>query len=213
MTALPDDRAVPDVDYRAVFAATATPYLLLSPELVVLDVNPAFEQLCRRSREDLVGQPVRQAFPAALGWDDHARALREVLRAVLETRGRHAAPTIRMDLAGDGSGEVVTRYWQPTTSAITGADGAVTALLHRVDDVTHAQDELEHRYQEALHEIEQLRSALTSRATIDQAKGIVMAQRGCGPDEAFGELVRASQDRNVKVRDLAATIVEHRRLD
>jgi hypothetical protein len=44
---------------------------------------------------------------------------------------------------------------------------------------------------------------------IEQAKGIIMAQDGCGPEEAFDVLRRASQRTNVKVRELAAQIVEH----
>ena len=44
---------------------------------------------------------------------------------------------------------------------------------------------------------------------IEQARGIIMAQQGCGPDEAFDLLRRASQRTNVKVRDLAAQIVDH----
>jgi len=43
---------------------------------------------------------------------------------------------------------------------------------------------------------------------IEQAKGIVMAQQRCGPDEAFDLLRRASQRKNVKVSVLAAQIVE-----
>jgi AmiR/NasT family two-component response regulator len=43
---------------------------------------------------------------------------------------------------------------------------------------------------------------------IEQAKGVLMAQAGCRPDEAFDILRRASQRTNVKVRDLAADIVE-----
>ena len=46
-------------------------------------------------------------------------------------------------------------------------------------------------------------------AVIEQAKGIVMAQQRCGPEEAFDLLRRASQRANIKVRDLAAQIVEH----
>jgi hypothetical protein len=46
-------------------------------------------------------------------------------------------------------------------------------------------------------------------AVIEQAKGIIMAQNGCGPEEAFDLLRRASQRTNVKVRELAAQIVEH----
>jgi hypothetical protein len=43
---------------------------------------------------------------------------------------------------------------------------------------------------------------------IEQAKGILMAQNRCGPDEAFDLLRRASQRANVKVSVLAAQIVE-----
>ena len=54
---------------------------------------------------------------------------------------------------------------------------------------------------------EQLEQALTSRATIDQAVGIVMAQSRCSPQEAFALLSSASQNRNLKLRDLAAELV------
>ena len=53
----------------------------------------------------------------------------------------------------------------------------------------------------------QLREALTSRATIDQAKGMVMALRQCDEAEAFQVLVQASNTANVKLRDLAADLV------
>lgn len=53
-----------------------------------------------------------------------------------------------------------------------------------------------------------LREALTSRAVIDQATGIIMAQQRCGAGEAFDILRRGSQNRNVKVRELAAEIVK-----
>jgi AmiR/NasT family two-component response regulator len=43
---------------------------------------------------------------------------------------------------------------------------------------------------------------------IEQAKGIVMAQHQCGPEEAFDLLRRMSQHANVKVRVLAVRMVE-----
>ncbi len=49
--------------------------------------------------------------------------------------------------------------------------------------------------------------AMKSRATIEQAKGIIMAAQRCSPDEAFQILVRASQRENRKLRDMAADIV------
>src|SRR5215472_4491071 len=48
---------------------------------------------------------------------------------------------------------------------------------------------------------------LGATPVIEQAKGILMAQRGCGPEEAFDLLRRASQRFNVPVRVLAAQLV------
>ncbi len=55
--------------------------------------------------------------------------------------------------------------------------------------------------------IEQLRSGLSSRAVIDQAIGIIMALRRCGPGEALDSLRKISNDRNVKLRQVAADLV------
>jgi hypothetical protein len=53
-----------------------------------------------------------------------------------------------------------------------------------------------------------LQARLDTMPVIEQAKGILMAQNRCGPDEAFDLLRRASQRANVKVSVLAAEIVE-----
>ncbi|PSK95415.1 GAF domain-containing protein [Murinocardiopsis flavida] len=52
-----------------------------------------------------------------------------------------------------------------------------------------------------------LHAALNSRATIDQAIGIIMARRRCSADDAFAVLSRTSQNRNTKLRDIAAEIL------
>jgi GAF domain-containing protein len=54
---------------------------------------------------------------------------------------------------------------------------------------------------------EDLAEAMKSRATIEQAKGILMGAQRCAADEAFNILVRASQRENRKLRDMAADIV------
>lgn len=58
------------------------------------------------------------------------------------------------------------------------------------------------------HEVEHLRLALTSRAVIEQAKGMLMLRYGLSAESAFDLLVRWSSHRNVKLRALAALIVE-----
>ena len=55
---------------------------------------------------------------------------------------------------------------------------------------------------------EQLMHAMQSRAVIDQAKGIIMAERRCTADEAFEALAQASQRANRKLRDIAQDIVD-----
>jgi Response regulator with putative antiterminator output domain len=54
----------------------------------------------------------------------------------------------------------------------------------------------------------QLQDALTSRATIDQALGIVMSRVGCGPEEAFDRLRQLSQGENRKLHTVAQELVD-----
>ena len=63
---------------------------------------------------------------------------------------------------------------------------------------------------EILHDsaFARLQARLETMPVIEQAKGIVMAQNRCGPDEAFDLLRRASQRANVKISVLAAHLVE-----
>lgn len=55
--------------------------------------------------------------------------------------------------------------------------------------------------------VDQLRASLSTRAAIDQALGVIMAQNRCSQAEAFAVLRGASQRRNVKLRQLAEEIV------
>ncbi|MBE8519255.1 ANTAR domain-containing protein [Amycolatopsis sp. H6(2020)] len=59
------------------------------------------------------------------------------------------------------------------------------------------------RFVKARDTTAQLRTALTSRATIDQAKGVLMALHRIPADAAFALLVAQSQQENVKLRTIA----------
>lgn len=63
------------------------------------------------------------------------------------------------------------------------------------------------RYLAAQQQAAQLRTALVSRAVIDQAKGIIMGARGISAAEAFQILVDQSQQENVKLHDIATRLV------
>jgi GAF domain-containing protein len=53
-----------------------------------------------------------------------------------------------------------------------------------------------------------LAQAMEHRSVIEQAKGILMHEQRCSAEEAFGILTRVSQRANIKLRDIAAQMVE-----
>jgi hypothetical protein len=63
------------------------------------------------------------------------------------------------------------------------------------------------RVHELEREIEQLRTAMASRAVIEQAKGVLMLLTGCGEERSFGLLTHISSHTHRKVRDVAAELV------
>lgn len=81
-------------------------------------------------------------------------------------------------------------------------DVAVTTILAR-----HASVALT-----SSRDVEGLRRAVDARKLIGMAMGIVMERYGVEPDQAFEVLRRYSQDRNVKLREVARGIVESRTL-
>lgn len=81
------------------------------------------------------------------------------------------------------------------------------ALLELYTAAAEAALDAELRYRKAREHTEQLRTALTSRAVIDQAKGIIMAVRQVDADTAFAALVERSQRENRKLREVAEEFV------
>ena len=75
--------------------------------------------------------------------------------------------------------------------------GAAAALLVSLRQVGELRSTAEH-----------LQLAMAFRSTIEQAKGLVAAWLGCSIEQAFDVLTQLSQDRNVKVRDVAALLVK-----
>ncbi|WNV85940.1 GAF and ANTAR domain-containing protein [Umezawaea sp. Da 62-37] len=81
------------------------------------------------------------------------------------------------------------------------------ALLELYTTAAEAALRAARRYRQSMDHITQLKNALTSRATIDQAKGILMAVRRVDAEQAFTLLVQQSQRENIKLRDLATRFI------
>jgi GAF domain-containing protein len=82
------------------------------------------------------------------------------------------------------------------------------ALLRLYAAAACAAIENARRYAEARKVAQQLSRALDSRAGIDQAIGVLMAQRGMTAEQAFAELSSQSQRTNVKLREIAARLID-----
>jgi serine phosphatase RsbU (regulator of sigma subunit) len=129
----------PPIDYRALFAATLSSYMVLGPDLVILDVNEAFCREVRRPREDLVGRLLFDAFPEnpADPEPEGLRNLRASLHRVLCTGEPETLVVQKFDIPVPGRpGEFEERWGSPSNVPVRGPDGNVAWILHRMEDVT-----------------------------------------------------------------------------
>lgn len=87
---------------------------------------------------------------------------------------------------------------------------------HRIDAVPATvaprpetgSDDVDERVECLEREVAQLRTAMASRAVIEQAKGILMLLTGCTDQVAFDLLTHISSTTHRKVRDLAMAITD-----
>jgi len=125
------------LDYQAVFMSLPVPVLLLRPDLRMVDANDAYLRVSGRSREDIVGQDILEAFP------DNPREpgvsgtqnLGESLRRVTETGEPDIMALQRYDVATPGSAMYEERYFCPVNVPVTGPDGSLMLIAHCVEEV------------------------------------------------------------------------------
>ncbi|MFF8015485.1 ANTAR domain-containing protein [Streptomyces sp. NPDC007929] len=102
----------------------------------------------------------------------------------------------------DESGAAINFYAVRAGALGTGRDAA-RAFAARSKEAVDVALRIERRRQSAAD----VRTALLSRSVIDQAIGILMARERIDARIALERLRRASQDRNIKLRDLCGQLV------
>jgi len=133
---------------------------------------------------------------------------RPVVRDALLGAGTTGAPFAREHRLrrSDGAQRTALLVCEPEVDPA----GTVIALSGLVLDVTDGRPEVSagEQVRHLENEVEQLRSAMASRAAIEQAKGVLMLLMGCGDQVAFDLLAHISSHTHRKVRDVAVAIVE-----
>jgi PAS domain S-box-containing protein len=138
------DRTVTPVqpDFRVLFENAPGLFLVLRPELTIVAASDAYLRASMTAREAIVGRNIFEVFPdnpadqAANG----VANLRASLQHVIATRMAHVMPIQKYDIRRPESegGGFEERYWSPVNSPVVAADGSLSFIIHRVEDVTQA---------------------------------------------------------------------------
>jgi len=126
------------VDRAAVFAAVPTPYLVLTPDLVIVDANEAYLATTRRSRDELIGRGLFEAFPGNPTDPDQEAVvvrLRASFQRARDTGRPHSMPVQDYDVP-DGEGGFTKRFWSLIHAAVLDEQGRCRYLLQRAEDIT-----------------------------------------------------------------------------
>lgn len=117
-----------------VFQASPNPYVIISPDYEILDLNAAYLAVTGRTRDSLVGRHLFDAFPASQRAE---RQLRQSIDAALRTGESDSLALIRYPVAReDGSGPSEDSYWSATHTPILGQEGQVIAVLQHTVNIT-----------------------------------------------------------------------------
>jgi len=137
----PDKPAEPaqvEPDFRQLFHAAPAPYLVVTPQLIISAVNDAYLRATHTQREAIIGQYIFHVFPDNPE-DPEAHSTANLAASFQRVLQYHVADTMaiqKYDIrAEDGSFE--EHYWSPVNTPIFDAEGHLTHILHRVEDVTH----------------------------------------------------------------------------
>ncbi|HET6816036.1 MAG TPA: GAF and ANTAR domain-containing protein [Mycobacteriales bacterium] len=123
-------------------------------------------------------------------------------REALES-GVRASLSVPLEFGGETAGALNLYASRADAFDATMVDTAFD-LAHYAGVVATVSDERDR----AVKLAEELQQAMQSRAVIEQAKGILMRDRGCTAEEAFHALVRLSQESHQKLRVVATRVVD-----
>ncbi|MEU9874946.1 PP2C family protein-serine/threonine phosphatase [Streptomyces phaeochromogenes] len=127
-----------DIDFAEVFQALPSPVMLLAPDLTILNANRAYVQISGRGLDELVGRFIFDVFPDSPTEEaSGARTLRTSLERLLATGERDTMALQKYDVeVPDRPGVFEERYWSTVNIPVLDAEGRVSLIAHRVEEVT-----------------------------------------------------------------------------
>lgn len=223
------DRTPGGVDYPLLFTKIPTSYLVMSPEAPdyrILDANDAYLANVGRSRVEIVGRPVFEAFPATGDAfdEDGVPYIRRSFDRAVSTGRPDTMPLQKYDVPDQAGTGMVERYWSLISVPILGDDGAVVLLVQRAENITDfvgertqgddaADDE---QWRRRVQEIEadlfaraqELASAVQAKDVVSrQLAGLAEVALQMGPAESVDDMVDVISRAALPVLQAAAAAI------
>jgi response regulator NasT len=199
----------------AAFRATRSPYLLVDGDLRVVGANPAWHEAASHVDDGLAGRLLSAVFVSRPDDPGAVHPVTASIERVLRLGLREDLTVLRYTVAAPDGIPPAERDVIAVHSPLRTADGRVIGVLHHAEDVTGMLDPGTDDAGPAAAtlirtlrtENAQLRDRFARHVTIEQAKGALMARRGCSADEAFGLLRTLSHETNTKLHVVAETLL------
>jgi PAS domain S-box-containing protein len=146
-------------DIQSVFYALPGAYLIIRPDLFIVDANDLLLKLILKKREEITGKylfdvlPDNPDNPAANG----VSKWKSSLDYVLSHKVRHDMEITRYDVSGADNitGSFQVRYWMPSNIPVLDKRGTLQFIIHYTVDITE-QIENQHHILELTAKNEQL---------------------------------------------------------
>src|SRR5437867_1467657 len=130
--------SAPTPDFKSLFESAPGLYLVLTPELRIVAVSDAYLRATMTTREAILGRLLFEVFPdnpddpSATG----VSSLRDSLQRVLKSAAPDTMAVQKYDIRRPESegGGFEERHWSPLNWPVSGADGRLAYIIHRVED-------------------------------------------------------------------------------
>jgi signal transduction histidine kinase/DNA-binding response OmpR family regulator len=181
--------------FRLLFEASPTPYLVLTPEFKIAAVADSYLRATMTQRDEIIGHDLFEVFPdnpndpAATGEQN----LRSSLNRVLTTRQPDQMAVQKYDVRkpSEEGGAFEERHWSPLNVPVLDGRGKLIFIIHRVEDVTNLvkMTEVQQRQQHLSRALEE-RSEFIEAELYRHKEEIVRANAEI---ELIGELLRSER--------------------
>lgn len=127
-------------DLLTIFRSAPDLYLILNPQLEIIDASDAYIKATLVKRKDILGRHIFDVFPDnpddkhATGTNNLGHSLQQVLKSKLADAMAVQQYDVRR--SEDKSNRFEVRYWSPVNIPVLDKNNNIKFIIHRVEDVT-----------------------------------------------------------------------------